>query len=266
MRACLALALTLACGLSANAQPKDQTPLTSKTIYANLQTEVDATLLRESIKLSELLEYLNHKLPQDRKVSIVVDAEAFREEFPELIDIHEVELRSRGLPAKMSALNMLRQALKLLPVKSALVIRAGRVEIVPSVRTSKEYMLNQTFNVDFKDRPLESALEELSELTGVSIVVDSRTKEKAKTAVSARFRDDVALQDAVRMLTDMAELKIVYLVTGMYITTPDHALVMQKELKQLYNVPSCAGHGWILWLWVGSWRRRRHGWRRGAAA
>ena len=53
--------------------------------------------------------------------------------------------------------------------------------------------------------------------------------------VSARFRDDVALQDAVRMLTDMAELKIVYLVTGLYVTTPEHAKVMQKELKAIYE-------------------------------
>ena len=68
--------------------------------------------------------------------------------------------------------------------------------------------------------------------------MDARIKQKAQTPVTARFRNDVALQDAVRMLTDMAELKIVYLVTGMYVTTPEHAQVMQKELKQLYGSPS----------------------------
>ena len=75
----------------------------------------------------------------------------------------------------------------------------------------------------------------------MSIVLDPRAKEKVKTAVTARFNDDVAMQDALRMLTEMAELKIVYLVTGMYITTPEHARAMQKELKDLYEPKMPAG-------------------------
>jgi len=240
MRACLALGLivsALAVGASAHAQSKDQkAPATSKAVYANLETEVKT--ISDPLKLKELLEYLSKQLPPGREVTFVIDDEAFREEFPDVTDVAEAEVRVRGLSAKTTVLHMLRQALTQLPFKTALIIRAGKVEIVPAARTSKEWMLNQTFNVDFKDRPLEAALDELSELTGVSIVMDTRAKEKAKSAVSGRFRDDVALQDAVRMLTDMAELKIVYLVTGMYITTPEHAQTMQKELKQLYGVPT----------------------------
>jgi hypothetical protein len=231
MRACLALGLivsALAAGAPAHAQSKVQkAPATSKEIYANLATEV--AVISDPLKLRELLEYLSKQLPPGREVALVIDDEAFREEFPDVTDIADVEIRVRGLSAKTTMLQMLRQALKQLPFKSALIVRAGKVEIVPAVRTAKEWLLNQTFNVDFKDRPLDAALEELSELTGVSIVMDTRAKEKAKSAVTGRFRDDVALQDAVRMLTDMAELKIVYLVTGMYITTPEHAQVVQKE-------------------------------------
>jgi len=242
MRACLALGLivsALVAGAPGHAQPKDQkAPATSKEIYANLQTEVSASLFSEPMKLREFLELLSKQMLKGREMTIVIDDEAYREELPDIQDIAEVDVRVRGLSAKTTVLHVLRQALKQLPAKSALIVRAGRVDIVPAARTSKEWMLNQTFNVDFKDRPLEAALEELSELTGVSIVMDARAKEKAKSAVSARFRDDVALQDAVRMLTDMAELKIVYLVTGMFITTPEHAQTMQKELKALYGVPS----------------------------
>jgi len=39
------------------------------------------------------------------------------------------------------------------------------------------------------------------------------------------------------MLTDMAELKLVYLVTGIYVTTPEHAQSMQKELRKAYGEP-----------------------------
>jgi hypothetical protein len=96
-------------------------------------------------------------------------------------------------------------------------------------------MLNQTFFADFKQRPLEEVIEELSELTGVSVVLDGRAKEKAKALVTARFRNDVAMQDAVRMLAEMAELKVVHLVTGLFVTTPAQAQAMQKELRDLYE-------------------------------
>jgi hypothetical protein len=202
---------------------------------ANLQLEVASGNFADSMKFGELLASLRETMTTaGKEVLFVVDDEAFKDEASDANAL-EAEIRLKNLPAKTTVMHMLRQAVKQLPVKSAFVVRAGKVEIVPLARTSKEYMLNQTFHVDFSERKLDTALEELSELTGVSIVMDARAKQKAATAVTARFHDDVALQDAVRMLTDMAELKIVYLVTGMYVTTPEHAKEMQKELKALYE-------------------------------
>jgi hypothetical protein len=223
-----------------SAQPKGDkekpaaTP-TSRVILSSLQVEVAGSDFTGPIKFSELLDLAREKLKSNgREVTFAVDDDAFREENNEPV-ISNQGIHLKNLPAKTTIMHVLRQSLKLVPIKSAIVVRAGRVDIVPLSRTSKEYMLNQTFHVDFKDRPLTLALEELSDLNGVSIVIDARAKQKAQTPVTARFHDDVALQDAVRMLTEMAELKIVYLVTGIYITTPEHAAVMQKELKQIYE-------------------------------
>ncbi len=236
MRACLAFGLLMsAASATAQAQPKETKAVNSTAILAALQTEVPVKPFAGPIKFKEFLEQLSKQLPKGNAVTIAVDEQAFRDENPDGPDPFELEVRVRSLSAKMSALNLLREAIKSLPKKAALIVRAGKVEIVPYERTSREFMFNQTFNVDFKDRSLVAALEDLSELTGVSIVLDARTKAKAQTPVSARFRDDVALQDAVRMLADMADLKMVYLVTGIYITTPEHALEMQKELKRLYE-------------------------------
>jgi hypothetical protein len=236
MRACLALGLLMsAASAMAQAQPKETKAVNAAAILAALQTEVPVKPFAEPIKFKDFLDELGRQLPKNNVVTIAVDEQAFRDEIPDAPDFLEVEVRIRSLSAKMSAMNLLREAIKALPKKAAMIVRAGKVEIVPIERTSKEYMLNQTFNVDFKDRPLAAALEDLSEITGVTIVVDARTKTKGQTQVTARFRDDVALQDAVRMLADMADLKMVYLVTGIYITTPEHALEVQKELKQLYE-------------------------------
>ena len=217
---------------------------TSRAILSSLQVEVASRDFTQTTKFNELLDLARDTLKSSgREVIFAVDDEAFREESNDVPVPSDALIHLKNLPSKTTINHMLRQALKQLPVKSAFVVRAGRVDIVPLSRTSKEYMLNQTFYVDFKDRPLTLALEEISDLTGVSIVIDARAKQKAQSPVTARFHDDVALQDAVRMLTEMAELKIVYLVTGIYITTPEHANVMQKELKQLYEGPQTVPGG-----------------------
>ena len=239
MRVCLTLAVFLFGLIAAPlaAQPKtDKTKPTSRAILSNLQLEVASGNFANTMKFSEVLALLRENLSDvGKEVLFAVDEEGFKDEAPDAPNVLEAEIRLKNLPAKTTVMHMLRHVVKQLPVKSAFVIRAGKIEIVPLARTTKEYMFNQTFHVDFSDRKLDAALEELSELTGVSIVMDARAKQKAATTVTARFHDDVALQDAVRMLTDMAELKIVYLVTGMYITTPEHAKEMQKELKALYE-------------------------------
>jgi hypothetical protein len=248
MRVCvtLAIALTLAVGTSASAQPKKDGEKaaavpTSREILANLRIEVEAAPFRnQNLRFEELLEVIREAFlkKMGREITFNIDEEAFREEAPDAPKIPEAQVNFKSLPPKTTVHQLLRQALNQLPVQSALIVRAGRVDLVPASRATKPYMLNQTFHVDFKERPLSAALEDLSELTGVSIVMDARAKEKAQTPVTARFHDDVALQDAVRMLTDMAELKIVYLVTGLYVTTAEHATAMQKELKQIYDTPA----------------------------
>ncbi len=215
---------------------KEKPPATSRTILADLQMEMKTSDFGDQLLFKEFLMLVHEQLKNNGKdVRFVVDEEAYREEFPDAPPLFDHQLHLRNLSAKASVNHLLRQALKQLPVKSAMIVRAGRVDILPDVRTEKKYLLNQTFNVDFSERRLDQALEELSELTGVSIMIDGRAKEKAQTAVTARFHDDVALQDAVRMLAETADLKLVYLVTGIFVTTPERAKEMQKELKELYE-------------------------------
>jgi hypothetical protein len=217
---------------------------TSRALLASLQIETKTQDFGDTVKFGELLGLMREQLQMrhNRDVDFFVDEEAYREETSsDAPNINDVEIRLKTLGPKVTYQNLLRHALQRLPAKFAFVVRSGRVEIVPYARTAKEYMLNQTFHVDFKERNLDSALEELSDLTGVSIILDARAKQKAQTPISARFHDDVALQDAARMLTDMADLKMVYLVTGLYVTTPEHAKEMQKELKELYEPKAPSG-------------------------
>ena len=218
-------------------QPAKTAPaLTSREVISRLQLEVDTQPFREPIKLGEFLRRIDETLEKnDRAVTINLDKEAFAREAPDAGDPFDADVAYTSTRKRAAVMDILSQVVRQIGKGSSFVVRAGRVDIVPLVCTSKEFTFNQTFRADFKEQRLDLALEELSDLTGVTLVRDARAKLKAQTLVSARFNDDVALQDAVRMLTDMAELKIVYLVTGMYITTPDRAAAMQKELRQLYE-------------------------------
>lgn len=79
--------------------------------------------------------------------------------------------------------------------------------------------------------PLMLALGELSDRTGISIVVDQRMADAAATLVTADL-DDVPLDTAVRMLTDMTNLKMVALDNVIYVTSVRNAKVMEAEQRE----------------------------------
>lgn len=87
-------------------------------------------------------------------------------------------------------------------------------------------------NVVLDKKPLEDAVHELAELTDLNIVVDTRAGEKAKTPVSARFLN-TPLDTALRLLTDMADLRSVHIDNVLYVTSKDNARVLREERKQL---------------------------------
>jgi hypothetical protein len=209
----------------------------TKDVLGLLRMEFDTGDFQNPMTFKDFLELLRDKLAARKEtLPIIVDARAFKEEAD--FDVYDAQVRLVAPPGRMSVGNILRAAFKAIPgSEPTLLLRRGQIEITTRAAAGKEHMLNQTFFADFNARPLDEAMEELSELTGVSVVIDARVKEKAKTPVTARFRNDVAMQDAVRMLAEMSELKLVHLVTGLFITTPAQAQVMQKELKQLYEPP-----------------------------
>jgi len=212
----------------------------TKDVLRVLRIDLETRDFENPMTFRDFLGLIRDKLAAKQEtLPILVDARAFKEDG---LEIYDAQVRLTAAPGQMSVGNIFRAAFSELGGPEAtLLLRRGLVEITTRAAAGKEHTLNQTFFADFNARALEDALEELSELTGVSIVVDARVKEKAKTPVTARFRNDVAMQDAVRMLAEMSELKMVHLVTGLFITTPAQAQALQKELKQLYEPSLPAG-------------------------
>jgi hypothetical protein len=86
-------------------------------------------------------------------------------------------------------------------------------------------------NATFDKFPLEEAVRELADQVEFTVLVDSRAAEKAKTPVSARLLN-TPLDTALRLLTDMADLRTVHLDNVLYVTTKDNAAALEKRLEK----------------------------------
>lgn len=86
-------------------------------------------------------------------------------------------------------------------------------------------------NLVLDKSPLEDAVRELADLTGFNIVVDAHTGAAAKTPVSARFLN-TPLDTALRLLTNMAELRCVHIDNVLYVTTEENAAAVEKRLEK----------------------------------
>lgn len=86
-------------------------------------------------------------------------------------------------------------------------------------------------NIVLDKSPLEDAVRELSELTDFNIVIDTRAGEKAKTPVSARFLN-TPLDTALRLLTDMSDLRAIHIDNVLYITTRENAASLEARLEK----------------------------------
>jgi hypothetical protein len=209
-------------------------------------TDVLMRLLDEKVDLKELkdgpsfLSLGEWAQARGKELPIFVDVKAFQDENSLALIRGEIPPpKLLGLPSRMRLGDLLQALVGQFEEESTILIRKGRVEITTKKAASRDNLLKQTFVASFDQQPLELVLEDLADITGVSVIADGRTKDKIRTAVTARFRNDVTLRDALRMVTESAELKLVILQGGLFVTTPSHAQVLERCRTDYPIAPSC---------------------------
>jgi hypothetical protein len=223
-----ALGVLCATSLQATAQ-KNSNPRVRETdaLLRLLDEPVTLKDLKEGPSFSSIEEWARAR---GKELPIFIDVKAFQEESSQALFRGEIPPpRLLGLPGHMRVGDLLQLLVAQLEEESTLLIRKSRVEITTKKAASRDNLLQQTFVAAFEQHPLEFVLEDLAAITGVSVIVDGRSKEKIRTPVTARFHNDVTLRDALRMLTESAELKLVILPGGLFVTTPCHAAVLQSQ-------------------------------------
>jgi hypothetical protein len=180
--------------------------------------------------LKDALEFFSDRFG----VQFFIDEEAFKEGAKEdaQIDVAGARVQFSNF-ANIALRDVFRLLLAQVPRDWAggatYVVRDGYIEITSKNRAAPERLRAQKVAAVFDKRPLDEALQELSDLSGVSVVLDNRLGESAKTAVTATFKNDIALETAVRLLADMADAKAVVMDGGLYVTTKANAALFAPE-------------------------------------
>jgi hypothetical protein len=200
------------------AEPK---PSAASEVFKKLREPMDF-FVADPIKLGDLLvEWERHGMPR-----IVIDRQAFKNEDPDAPEILDTEIKYpqiRGLPRAVA----LRQVLSQVPTNNATyLVRPGYI----TVTTADATLANKQFvQASFFNAPLDEALHELAEQSGIGVLLDPRVGAKAKTPVTARFAAETNLAQAVRLLADMADLKAVRVDSVMYVTSRNNAVQFPPE-------------------------------------
>jgi hypothetical protein len=216
----------------ANAEPISRTTLL-KTVELSIPTkplhDKGPMSLKEFLGLLEETVKSNH----GKELPMQLDSEAFRAINPDAPEVAETMIHFPTFPQSMWVGTALRVALSKVETKNATyIVMPDRILITANEWTTPEAKLQEKVRGTYDKRPLYSILAEISETLVTTIMIDNRAVDKAKTEISATFLTEVDLAAALRVLTEMADLKVVALDGVIFVTTPAHADALRKEHLQ----------------------------------
>jgi hypothetical protein len=181
---------------------------TTRELLAWLEEPLETKPYQVKLSLKELLKKFSDAFAaKGKELPVVVDDLAFKEETPDAPWASETELTFPSVPRRMPLREALRFAISKIPLNNGtFLVRRGRIEITTLERGDPLRLLQERISARFERRPLAEVLEELSDQTGASIILDVRVGEKAKTPVTATFRNTISLEGAIKLLAEMADL------------------------------------------------------------
>jgi hypothetical protein len=105
----------------------------------------------------------------------------------------------------------------------------GIVWVIPASENATDRILKYRLCEAVHRKPLTEVLHDLSDRYGVSIVLDERRAGDRARAVVTADMEDVTLQEAVRILAELAELKAVAVGRSLMVTTAENARTIAAE-------------------------------------
>lgn len=212
----LVLALVMAPALAAPVAPttdakKTETP--AEKIKKALDETTDLEISDQPLHLAMA------QLREQTKVNFVVDRQVIAmmgldpDSMPINVKLQKVKLRS-GLRSMLSQYNL----------TFAIV---GDACVITTEDMAMYRQLRQRVNIDFNRTQFTDAIKQLAKDTGTNLIIDPRMHKESQSPVTLQL-EDVPLDTAVRLLSEMAGLKPVRMGNVLFVTSKASA----NELKQ----------------------------------
>jgi type II secretory pathway component GspD/PulD (secretin) len=211
---CTLVGFAIAAPAPSDAKAADAAP--AATMRERLNSPVTLQLREQSLRVAV------DALRAQAKINIVLDSLTIQQQLgftpdqPPVavnIDLKEVPLRAA-----------LRRLLEPYSLSYAVV---GDSVVVSTEDGAAAQQLRQPVSVDFDKVELSGALRRLARDTGAPLVQDSRAEKEGATKVSLQL-EDVPLETAVRLLSEMAGLKPVRVGNVLFVTSK----AVAQELRQ----------------------------------
>jgi len=173
-----------------------------------------------------LREALSH-LAERYKMTVLVDTDAFK------VDQNQPDVENQPVRLPKVVDVRLLTALRAIfqQVGADFFTKDDVLTVVPRSYIESGRVFKHPVDVSFSKRPLAEALAELSDLSGLSVVLDPRGQADPSLAVTADFRN-VPARDAVRVLANMAGMKSIVMDNLLYVTSAKNADQLTKEKEQ----------------------------------
>lgn len=185
----------------------------------------------------DALEYLTDRYDLSFNVDEKAFAKAFGKEHPEHVLSEFIAKTPIPRVRGASLETILRKILARIEVPSGAtyLIHKDHILITTQAAASMEVLgdsnlpLPTLLHRKMEKRLLRDALDEVADLTDVTVVLDESAGEKAKETVTARFLN-TPVETAVRLLANKADLTMVHLDNVLYVTTHAKAAALRDEL------------------------------------
>jgi hypothetical protein len=229
----------LAVGLASTPMALGQNATAKKfSIHEKLAMEIETKEFTDPRTLKDFIQNIYEKAAEKGvELAILIDVASFKMEDESAPNPYDAQVQLPAIPRTVTVAEALRMAIRQLPINNghmgAMLLRNGKIEIVSTTAATPQVLLQETLPPRSFDKvPFAEVMRQISEMTGVTILLDPRLQEKAQTGISAEFRGDVRVEAALRMLSDMVELRMVLMEGGVYVTTPSNAEALEKQVRK----------------------------------
>jgi hypothetical protein len=220
------------------AKSKPLPPATSAALRRLLSTRFDVPdVLREGpTPLKVHLKYLSDlAASRGERLDIVPNRQAFKDAAVDSAALLDENIEMPDHARTLTLQQYLTVLTTQLPTESRFRIREGILELTTADSIYPGKVLEQNVFVEFRNTPFETAIEELSDRTGLSIAIDPACEEASyRKTVTLRANNDMTLRAALETIADLCDLKLAATNERVLMTPrPAHLKRLREQLEEL---------------------------------